>query len=83
MFRVISRLTAVVLIVGGTSTLSGNTMFTSAMHDYRVVTVADGLVQPWSIAFLPGGDLLITEQAGRLRVVRNGRLDPRPKEERS
>lgn len=48
----------------------------SAMHDYRIVTVADGLVNPWSIAFLPGGDMLVTERPGRLRIVRNGRLLP-------
>lgn len=46
----------------------------SAYHDYRVVTVAEGLVRPWSLAFLPGGDLLVTEQPGRLRIVRDGRL---------
>jgi aldose sugar dehydrogenase len=52
----------------------------SAMHDYRIVTVAEGLVNPWSIAFLPGGDMLVTERAGRLRIVRNGKLlvDPVP-----
>jgi len=53
-------------------------MFTSAVHDYRVVTVVDGLVQPWSIAFLPGGDMLITERPGRLRIVRQGKLLPQP-----
>jgi glucose/arabinose dehydrogenase len=44
----------------------------------RVVKVADGLANPWSLAWLPSGDLLITERAGRLRVVRNGLLDPTP-----
>lgn len=43
-------------------------------HDFRVVTVADSLVNPWSIAFLPGGDMLVTERPGRLRIVRNGKL---------
>ncbi|MEQ8329822.1 MAG: PQQ-dependent sugar dehydrogenase [Longimicrobiales bacterium] len=52
--------------------------FRSAAHDYRVVTVADGLVHPWSIAFLPGGDMLVTERPGRLRIVRDGRLLPDP-----
>jgi glucose/arabinose dehydrogenase len=33
---------------------------------------------PWSLAWLPNGDLLITERAGRLRVLRNGALDPEP-----
>jgi glucose/arabinose dehydrogenase len=50
----------------------------SALHDYRVVTVADGLQHPWSIAFLPGGDMLVTERPGRLRIVRGGRLLPDP-----
>jgi glucose/arabinose dehydrogenase len=48
----------------------------SALHNYRVVTVADGLMNPWSIAFLPGGDMLVTERPGRLRIIRNGKLLP-------
>ena len=48
----------------------------TAYHDYRVVTVADGFQNPWSIAFLPGGDILVTERPGRLRIIRNGRLLP-------
>jgi glucose/arabinose dehydrogenase len=48
----------------------------SAQHDYRVVTVAEGLVQPWAIAWLPSGDALITERPGRLRIVRGGKLLP-------
>ena len=50
----------------------------TALHDYRVATVADGLVVPWSIAFLPGGDILVTERAGRLRIIRGGELLPDP-----
>jgi len=46
----------------------------SAYHDYRVVTLVDGLEHPWSIAFLPGGDMLVTERPGRLRIVRDGKL---------
>jgi len=45
---------------------------------YRVVTVVEGLQDPWSIAFLPGGDLLVTEKPGRLRIVRNGVLQAEP-----
>jgi glucose/arabinose dehydrogenase len=44
----------------------------------RLVPVAKGLVHPWSLAFLPGGDILVTERAGRLRIIRNGALDPAP-----
>jgi glucose/arabinose dehydrogenase len=43
-----------------------------------VTPVVRGLANPWSIAFLPNGDMLVTERAGRLRVVRNGSLDPQP-----
>ncbi len=50
----------------------------TALHDYRVVTVADGFEIPWSIAFLPGGDMLVTEKVGRLRIIRDGRLLPDP-----
>ena len=50
----------------------------SAQHDYTVVTVAEGLVNPWSMAFLPNGDMLVTEKPGRLRIVRNGKLLPDP-----
>lgn len=48
----------------------------SERHDYRVVTVVEGLEHAWSIAFLPGGDMLVTERAGRLRIVRNDTLLP-------
>jgi glucose/arabinose dehydrogenase len=50
----------------------------SERHDFRLVTVAEGLEHPWALAFLPNGDLLVTERPGRLRVIRNGRLDPEP-----
>jgi glucose/arabinose dehydrogenase len=55
-------------------------VYKSALHDFRVVTVADGFEHPWSIAFLPGGDILVTERPGRLRIIRDGRLLPAPVE---
>lgn len=36
----------------------------------RIETVAEGLVNPWAIAFLPDGRMLVTERPGRLRIVR-------------
>jgi glucose/arabinose dehydrogenase len=69
-------LVAVILAAAFTVGVSGQTTSKSALHDYRLVTVADGLVQPWSIAFLPGGDTLITERPGRLRILRQGKLLP-------
>src|SRR5262245_39524675 len=44
----------------------------------RVVAVTRALEYPWSLAFLPDGSMLITERAGRLRIIRNGVLDPQP-----
>jgi glucose/arabinose dehydrogenase len=50
-------------------------------HEIKVVVVARGLAFPYSIAFLPDGTLLFSEKnAGKLRVIRNGVLDPRPAE---
>jgi glucose/arabinose dehydrogenase len=49
-----------------------------AHRNLRAVIVAAGLVQPWSIAFLPDGNMLVTERPGRLRIIRNGALDPVP-----
>src|SRR5687768_12333088 len=44
----------------------------------RVVVHARGLSHPWSATFLPDGAMLVTERDGRLRVIRNGVLDPKP-----
>jgi glucose/arabinose dehydrogenase len=44
----------------------------------HVSVVTKGLDHPWGIAFLTDGGLLVTERPGRLRVVRNGVLDPTP-----
>jgi len=51
---------------------------TAEQHKVRVSVVTRGLSHPWSIAFLPGGDMLVTERPGRLRLIRNGILDPTP-----
>jgi len=45
---------------------------------YKVVTVVEGLQDPWSIAFLPTGEMLVTEKPGRLRLVKDGVLHPEP-----
>jgi glucose/arabinose dehydrogenase len=42
------------------------------------VTPIRGLNRPWGLVFLPTGDMLVTEKAARVRVVRNGQVDPKP-----
>lgn len=50
----------------------------SAKASFRLVTLSHGLEQPWSMAFLPDGRMLITERPGRLRVFANGKLERAP-----
>ena len=50
----------------------------SAKASYRLVTLSRDLEQPWAIAFLPDGRLLITERPGRLRLFAKGRLERAP-----
>ncbi|MGD9902873.1 MAG: PQQ-dependent sugar dehydrogenase [Vicinamibacterales bacterium] len=53
--------------------------FDTAEHQrIRVSVVARGLSHPWALAFLPDGRMLVTERPGRLRVIRDGALDPTP-----
>ncbi|WP_296900345.1 PQQ-dependent sugar dehydrogenase [Thiohalocapsa sp.] len=45
---------------------------------WRAEEVVRGLEHPWAIAWLPNGDALITERPGRLRLLRDGKLNPTP-----
>jgi glucose/arabinose dehydrogenase len=50
---------------------------TAAGRRVQIALAAGSLVNPWDIAFLPGGEgMLVTESAGRLRLVSGGRLAP-------
>ncbi|HSG75829.1 MAG TPA: PQQ-dependent sugar dehydrogenase [Burkholderiales bacterium] len=69
----------VICIVAALATLPAVAqVHTSAEHSFRVVELVRGLEQPWALAFLPDGRMLVTEKAGRLRIVKDGRLDPQP-----
>lgn len=46
----------------------------SKYQDFRIDTVASGLDVPWGLAFLPDGDLLISERSGQLFRFGNGKL---------
>jgi glucose/arabinose dehydrogenase len=43
---------------------------------YKVVEIAKNLDHPWSMAFLPDGSVLVTERAGRLRLIKGDVLQP-------
>ena len=61
-----------------TMTVSGAAALTAGPAGAERVTVmASGLDHPWSMAFLPGGDVLVTERAGRLLRLKAG-SKPRP-----
>ncbi len=49
-----------------------------ARGEARVEVVARGLEVPWAIGFAPDGRLFVTERPGRIRVMKDGRLDPIP-----
>jgi aldose sugar dehydrogenase len=57
--------------VGQTPAFAGQTRVTEQKLGvtFDVVTVSEGLVNPWGLAFLPNGKMLVTERPGRLRVV--------------
>jgi glucose/arabinose dehydrogenase len=57
---------------------AGPFTYKTAEQEIRVVVHTRGLTRPWSLVWLPNGEMLVTERTGALRVVRNGVLDPQP-----
>src|SRR5262249_56805424 len=53
-------------------TAADPSMFATEQARIRVVTLTKVLVEPWALAFLPEGDILVTERGGRLRLVQEG-----------
>ena len=72
------KLAISVVFVAAITASAQSPVMRTAYHDYRLVTVAEGLADPWAIAFLPDGDILISEKPGRLRIVRGGQLIAEP-----
>jgi aldose sugar dehydrogenase len=51
--------------------------YPSSTGNLMIETIATGLANPWALAFLPDGRLLVTERAGRMRIVgKDGKLSP-------
>lgn len=55
-----------------------NQQFSTQHYNVNIEVIASGLSHPWSIAFLPNGDQLVTERDGRLRLIQHGQLHPDP-----
>jgi glucose/arabinose dehydrogenase len=78
---VTAALTAAILLTAtfliATGTRGQDTTFASSAGQLEVQTIATGLVNPWALAFLPDGKMLVTEKPGRMRVVSSeGQLSP-------
>jgi len=72
---VATLLAASLLIAGGTR--GEETVFGSSAGELEIRTVARGLVNPWALAFLPDGTMLVTERPGRMRIVTSeGQVSP-------
>lgn len=65
-----SIVTLLLLLASGSASVYAQ----KTMPEYQVEVVSDGLNHPWSLAFLPSGDYLVTERGGRLVRVVNGKL---------
>lgn len=79
--RIFSPIVSGVLLTIIISSCQGANVLTSAnnsqTNQWQKVTVIEGLEHPWSMVWLPNGEILITERPGRLRVVREGKLNPK------
>src|SRR5262245_5611843 len=51
---------------------------TAEQHKIKVTVITKALDRPFGMAFLPGGNILVSERGGKLRMVRDGVLDPKP-----
>jgi glucose/arabinose dehydrogenase len=63
---------------GGAMTQDVDKTYISKAHKFKINVIADGMQNPWSLAFLPDGGMLVTERPGRLRLIAQGKLQQQP-----
>jgi glucose/arabinose dehydrogenase len=66
----------IVLVPAAASRAAETRVFPTERVRVKAEVLADGLVHPWGMAFLPDGAVLVTERPGRLRIFAKGRLSP-------
>lgn len=74
MIRKLLSLTASLLLLTMVQLAFADKVYDSVKHRFTVNTVVEGLEVPWSMAWLPNGDMLITEREGNLRIFGKGEL---------
>lgn len=76
--RILAALLTAVAVLGGVSACAGERNMTQSQASLQVNTVTEGLEHPWGLAFLPDGDVLVTERPGRLSRVDTASGDRTP-----
>ncbi|MFL5001376.1 MAG: PQQ-dependent sugar dehydrogenase [Xanthobacteraceae bacterium] len=72
-----SALVASTFATAATAAPAAPRTYPSSAGNLMVETIATGLSHPWSLSFLPDGRLVVTERAGRMRIVgKDGKLSP-------
>lgn len=67
-----------VLLSTGQTSADEKQVINSEKLSFTLSTVASGFAVPWAMAFLPNGDLLVTDRIGELRIIRDDKLLPKP-----
>ena len=71
-----SLLLPILLFSISPASAAAETVVETSSTRFTTKTIVDGLVHPWGIAFLPDGNILVTERPGRLRIIEKGTLQP-------